>query len=146
MSPISSLVLVPLLTGFVRSIGMVGKMMSVREEVAYPLLRQHDVDYILVMFGGLIGYSGDDLNKFLWMVRISEGIWPEEVNEQKFFTSRGEYKVDADASETMKNSLMYKMSYYRFVFPPPLFLFGAVTDGEWVDSRSCMEEDQRKIE
>lgn len=89
--------------------------MSVREEVAYPILRQHDVDYILVIFGGLIGFSGDDLNKFLWMVRISEGIWPEEVNEQKFFTSRGEYKVDGEASETMKNSMMYKMSYYRLV-------------------------------
>lgn len=89
--------------------------MSVREEVAYPLLRQHDVDYVLVMFGGLIGFSGDDLNKFLWMVRISEGIWPEEVNEQKFFTSRGEYKVDKDATETMRESLMYKMSYYRCV-------------------------------
>ena len=89
--------------------------MSVREEVAYPILRKHDVDYVLVIFGGLLGFSGDDLNKFLWMVRISEGIWPEEVNEQKFFTSRGEYKVDGDATETMKNSLMYKMSYYRFV-------------------------------
>lgn len=89
--------------------------MSVREEVAYPLLRKHDVDYVLVIFGGLLGFSGDDINKFLWMVRISEGIWPEEVTEQKYFTSRGEYKVDKDASETMKNSLMYKMSYYRCV-------------------------------
>ncbi|POY70124.1 hypothetical protein BMF94_6898 [Rhodotorula taiwanensis] len=95
-------------------IATVGKIMSVREEVAYPLLRKHDVDYVLVIFGGLIGFSGDDINKFLWMVRISEGIWPEEVNEQKYFTSRGEYRVDDQASETMKNSLMYKMSYYRF--------------------------------
>jgi hypothetical protein len=34
---------------------------------------------VLVVFGGLLGYSGDDLNKFLWMVRIAEGIWPDEV-------------------------------------------------------------------
>ncbi|GAA5924496.1 hypothetical protein JCM3775_005392 [Rhodotorula graminis] len=95
-------------------IATVGKIMSVREEAAYPLLRKHDVDYVLVIFGGLLGFSGDDINKFLWMVRISEGIWPDEVTEQKYFTSRGEYKVDKDASETMKNSLMYKMSYYRF--------------------------------
>ncbi|GAA5982106.1 hypothetical protein JCM10908_004744 [Rhodotorula pacifica] len=95
-------------------IATVGKIMSVREEVAYPLLRKHDVDYVLVIFGGLIGFSGDDINKFLWMVRISEGIWPEEVTEQKYFTSRGEYRVDDQASETMRNSLMYKMSYYRF--------------------------------
>ncbi|GAA5897534.1 hypothetical protein JCM5296_001152 [Sporobolomyces johnsonii] len=95
-------------------IATVGKIMSVREEAAYPLLRQHDVDYVLVIFGGLLGFSGDDINKFLWMVRISEGIWPDEVNEQKFFTPRGEYRVDDQATETMKNSLMYKMSYYRF--------------------------------
>ena len=56
-------------------IAMVGKMMSLPEEKAYPLLLQHDVDYVLVIFGGLIGFSGDDINKFLWMVRISEGIW-----------------------------------------------------------------------
>ena len=31
-----------------------------------------DVDYVLIIFGGVIGYSGDDINKFLWMVRIAE--------------------------------------------------------------------------
>lgn len=36
------------------------------------------------------------------------------MQESDFFTPRGEYKVDKEASETMKNSLMYKMSYYRF--------------------------------
>ena len=87
-------------------IATVGKAMSSREEVSYPILRQHDVDYVLVVFGGLLGYSGDDINKFLWMVRIAEGIWPEEVKERDFFTARGEYKVDKDATTTMKNSLM----------------------------------------
>lgn len=95
-------------------IATVGKAMSSSEEDAYPILRQHDVDYILVMFGGLLGYSGDDMNKFLWMVRIAEGIWPEEVKERNFFTSAGEYRVDSEATQTMKNSLMYKMSYYNF--------------------------------
>ncbi|KAK9239759.1 Oligosaccharyl transferase STT3 subunit-domain-containing protein [Lipomyces kononenkoae] len=95
-------------------IATVGKAMSSREEVSYPILRKHDVDYILVIFGGLIGYSGDDMNKFLWMVRIAEGIWPEDVQERSFFTPRGEYRVDEQATPTMRNSLMYKMSYYRF--------------------------------
>lgn len=87
-------------------IATVGKAMSSREEVSYPILRQHDVDYVLVVFGGLLGYSGDDINKFLWMVRIAEGIWPEEVRERDFFTARGEYRVDDEATPTMKNSLM----------------------------------------
>lgn len=95
-------------------IATVGKAMSSSEDDAYPILRQHDVDYILVIFGGLLGYSGDDMNKFLWMVRIAEGIWPDEVKERNFFTSAGEYRVDGQATETMKNSLMYKMSYYNF--------------------------------
>jgi dolichyl-diphosphooligosaccharide--protein glycosyltransferase len=87
-------------------IATVGKAMSSREEVSYPILRQHDVDYVLVVFGGLLGYSGDDLNKFLWMVRIAEGIWPDEVKERDFFTARGEYRVDEEATPAMKNSLM----------------------------------------
>lgn len=95
-------------------IATVGKAMSSREEVSYPILRQHDVDYVLVVFGGLLGYSGDDINKFLWMVRIAEGIWPDEVKERNFFTQRGEYRVDDLATPTMRNSLMYEL--------PPFFL------------------------
>lgn len=100
-------------------IATVGKAMSSREEVSYPILREHDVDYVLVVFGGLLGYSGDDLNKFLWMVRIAEGIWPDEVQERDFFTDKFEYRVDEEATPTMKNSLMYKMAYHRYnkLFP-----------------------------
>lgn len=94
-------------------IATVGKAMSSSEEVAYPILRKHDVNYVLIIFGGLIGYSGDDLNKFLWMVRIAQGVWPDEIQEPNYF-SNGEYRVDDRASPTMKESLMYKMTYYRF--------------------------------
>jgi len=87
-------------------IATVGKAMSSREEVSYPILRAHDVDYVLIVFGGLLGYSGDDINKFLWMVRIAEGIWPDEVKERDFFTQKGEYRVDEEATPTMRNSLM----------------------------------------
>ena len=95
-------------------IATVGKAMASPEERAYPILRQHDVDYVLIIFGGLLGYSGDDLNKFLWMIRISQGLWPDEIKEHKFFTSSGEYRVDDEASPTMRDSLMYKMTYHRY--------------------------------
>ncbi|QRV73765.1 glycosyltransferase family 66 protein [Ceratobasidium sp. AG-Ba] len=95
-------------------IATVGKIMASPEEKAYPILRKHDVDYVLVIFGGLLGYSGDDINKFLWMVRIAQGIWPDEIRESSFFTPRGEYKVDEQATVAMRESVMYKTSYYRF--------------------------------
>lgn len=95
-------------------IATVGKAMAVNEEKSEVIMRQLGVDYVLVIFGGMLGYNGDDMNKFLWMVRISEGIWPEDVNERSFFTDRGEYRVDDLATDALKNSLMYKMSYHGF--------------------------------
>ncbi|GMM50854.1 dolichyl-diphosphooligosaccharide--protein glycosyltransferase subunit [Starmerella bacillaris] len=94
-------------------IGMVGRIMSVDEDRAYPLLLQHDVDYILIIFGGAINFNGDDLNKFLWMIRISGGIWPEEVKESDYYTN-GYYQVGSDSSDAMRNSLLHKMSFWRF--------------------------------
>jgi len=94
-------------------IAQVGKAISSTEEVAYEIMKDLDVDYVLVIFGGLFGYSSDDINKFLWMVRIAEGVFPEIV-ESKYFSPRGEYRVDSGASPIMLNCLMYKLCYYRF--------------------------------
>ncbi|KAL1918331.1 uncharacterized protein VTP21DRAFT_2991 [Calcarisporiella thermophila] len=101
-------------------IATVGKAMASPEPVAYEIMRKHDVSYVLVLFGAMLGYSGDDINKFLWMIRIAEGVYPDDVKESNFFTPSGEYRVDDMAPPTMRNSLMYKMSYYRFneLFPP----------------------------
>ncbi|RNA30477.1 dolichyl-diphosphooligosaccharide-- glycosyltransferase subunit STT3B [Brachionus plicatilis] len=95
-------------------IALVGKAMSSNESEAYKIMRELDVDYVLVIFGGLIGYSGDDINKFLWMVRIAEGEHPKDIRESDYFTEQGEFRVDAGGSKTLLNCLMYKLSYYRF--------------------------------
>jgi dolichyl-diphosphooligosaccharide--protein glycosyltransferase len=55
-------------------IATVGKAMSSSEEVAYPILRKHDVDYVLVIFGGLLGYSGLVLFKPAGMVLFEKCI------------------------------------------------------------------------
>ncbi|CAD6231946.1 GSCOCG00001667001-RA-CDS [Cotesia congregata] len=91
-----------------------GKAMSSTEPKAYEIMTSLDVDYVLVIFGGMIGYSGDDINKFLWMVRIAEGEHPQDIRESDYFTERGEFRVDAEGSPTLLNCLMYKLSYYRF--------------------------------
>lgn len=94
-------------------IATVGKAMNSPEHVAYKIARKLDVDYVLIIFGGVIGYSSDDINKFLWMVRISASVDPT-VKERDYLSAHGGYTMDDSASPTMKKSLMYKLSYYRF--------------------------------
>ena len=60
-------------------IALVGMAMSSNESAAFEIMQSLDVDYVLVIFGGVIGYSGDDINKFLWMVRIAEGEHPKRI-------------------------------------------------------------------
>uniref|UniRef100_A0A1X7SP31 Uncharacterized protein n=1 Tax=Amphimedon queenslandica TaxID=400682 RepID=A0A1X7SP31_AMPQE len=95
-------------------IALVGKAMSSTEEKAYEIMRNLGVDYVLVIFGGMIGYSGDDINKFLWMMRIAEGEHPNNIKESRYFTPQGEFRVDSAGSPVLLNCLMYKMCYYRF--------------------------------
>ncbi|KAK1404513.1 Dolichyl-diphosphooligosaccharide--protein glycotransferase [Heracleum sosnowskyi] len=93
-------------------IATVGLAMSSYEDEAYEIMRSLDVDYVLVVFGGVTGYSSDDINKFLWMVRIGGGVFP--VIKEPDYLVNGEYRVDKGAAPKMLNCLMYKLSYYRF--------------------------------
>jgi dolichyl-diphosphooligosaccharide--protein glycosyltransferase len=95
-------------------IALVGKAMASNEDDAVKIMRALDVDYVLVIFGAMIGYSGDDINKFLWMVRIAEGEHPQDIKESNYFTPNGEYRVDEQAPKIFTDSVMYKCSYYRF--------------------------------
>ncbi|KAK2175857.1 hypothetical protein NP493_702g03053 [Ridgeia piscesae] len=96
-------------------ISRVGQAMSSTEDKAYEIMRELDVNYVLVIFGGLTGYSSDDINKFLWMVRIGGSTdRGAHIKETDYFTPQGEFRIDKDGSSTMLNCLMYKMCYYRF--------------------------------
>ncbi|XP_015587613.1 dolichyl-diphosphooligosaccharide--protein glycosyltransferase subunit STT3A [Cephus cinctus] len=96
-------------------ISRVGQAMASSEDKAYEIMRELDVNYVLVIFGGLTGYSSDDINKFLWMVRIGgsteEG---KSITEWDYYNAAGEFRVDKEASPIWLNCLMYKMCYYRF--------------------------------
>nr|CAB3266666.1 dolichyl-diphosphooligosaccharide--protein glycosyltransferase subunit STT3A [Phallusia mammillata] len=96
-------------------ISRVGQAMASTEDKAYEIMRELDVDYVLVIFGGLTGYSSDDINKFLWMVRIGGSTdRGAHIKEADYYTPTGEFRVDADGSQVLQNCLMYKMCYYRF--------------------------------
>lgn len=94
-------------------IATVGRAMALPEDQAYETMLALDVDYVLVIFGGLAGYSSDDINKFLWMVRIGGGVFGD-VNEADYLTETGDYTMGPKVPTAMKNSLMYKLCYYRF--------------------------------
>jgi hypothetical protein len=58
------------------------------EYKAWKIYRSIDVDYVFVVFGGMVGYSSDDINKFLWMVRIGGGVYPE-IKEADYLSPEG---------------------------------------------------------
>jgi dolichyl-diphosphooligosaccharide--protein glycosyltransferase len=93
-------------------IACVGRAMASSEKDAYPILQSLDVDYVLVLFGGVAGYSSDDINKFLWMVRIGGGVFPV-IQEADYF-AEGQYRMDVGGAPAMLRSLMYRLSYFRF--------------------------------
>ncbi|XP_037028740.1 dolichyl-diphosphooligosaccharide--protein glycosyltransferase subunit STT3A [Bradysia coprophila] len=96
-------------------ISRVGQAMASTEEKAYEIMRELDVDYVLVIFGGLTGYSSDDINKFLWMVRIGGSTdRGAHIKETDYYAPSGDFRVDKEGSPTLLNCLMYKMCYYRF--------------------------------
>ena len=50
--------------------------MSSPEEKAYEIMRELDVNYVLVIFGGLTGYSSDGKNLFEYTDRQSNHYTP----------------------------------------------------------------------
>ena len=92
-------------------IATVGLAMSSPENEAFEVCDRLDVDYALVIFGGISKYSGDDINKFLWMVRIGGGVYPHIKEED--YVGRYGYRIDNYVTPAMKSCLMYKLSYYR---------------------------------
>jgi len=57
-------------------IATVGKALASNEEDSIKIARKLDANYILVLFGGLSNNPGDDISKFIWMVRIAAGVYP----------------------------------------------------------------------
>ena len=83
--------------------------MSSNETAAYEIMRSLDVDYVLIIFGGVIGYSGDDINKFLWMVRIAEGEHPRDIRVRE--TSRTRITVTSIRRNKKKLKVTFDFRY-----------------------------------
>ncbi|OQR86813.1 dolichyl-diphosphooligosaccharide-protein glycosyltransferase subunit [Achlya hypogyna] len=94
-------------------IATVGRVFGSTEAEAYPILQSLDVDYVLLLFGGVSAFDGDDLDKFPWFLRIAQGVFPESVDIGRFQVNGG-VQVTPGATEAMEQCVLYKLSYYRF--------------------------------
>ncbi|RLN25921.1 hypothetical protein BBJ28_00018990 [Nothophytophthora sp. Chile5] len=94
-------------------IATVGRVLTSREEDALPILQSLDVDYVFVLFGGKVGMGGDDLDKLPWIVKITQGVFPDDVFESEFQVN-GRYVFHENATLAMTESVLYKLSYFEF--------------------------------
>jgi len=93
-------------------IATMGLLMGSTEEDAVEIMTRLDADYFLLIFGGVVAFPSDDINKFLWPIRIANGVYPDQIRESDFISSKG-YRIDDGATERFRNSILYKMSLYR---------------------------------
>ena len=89
-------------------IGLVAKAFVSPEKVSAKILRDLDVDYVLIWFGGFAGFPADDMNKFQWMSKIAR-----EIDSKLPEVQMSMLDITATAPKSITSSLLYKMSYYR---------------------------------
>ncbi|KAF0720808.1 Aste57867_3 [Aphanomyces stellatus] len=95
-------------------IATVGRALASSEEAAAPIFKSLDVDYVLVVFGGYAAYASDDMNKFLWPVRIGSGVFDEMPPEREYLSSAGAFDIGPDGAAALHQSVAYKLCYYQF--------------------------------
>jgi dolichyl-diphosphooligosaccharide--protein glycosyltransferase len=93
-------------------IGMVGNMFAENEKKSAKMMRDLDIDYVYLVFGGALGYDKDDLNKLPWMLKLADGSgFNKKVQDYVpgYFTDIGN-----SCTKKLRESIIYKLSYYRF--------------------------------
>jgi dolichyl-diphosphooligosaccharide--protein glycosyltransferase len=92
-------------------IGIIGLTMSSPENESWRLARMMEANYMLVLFGGVSGYDGDDINKFLWMPRIANQTFTN-ISGNMYLGRSG--IVGDFMTPNMTNSMLFKFAYYNF--------------------------------
>lgn len=94
-------------------------------------------DYVMVSFGGYVGYQADDIAKVPWMVRIARQWYGGNAShtdsgsdntagasaaasmavvqaESRYFAADGDARIDVLAGPALADSLLYRLGYYRY--------------------------------
>ena len=95
-------------------IAAVGRVLASSEQESARLMREMGADYLMVVFGGVVGFASDDLGKMLWPIRIASGVFPNAIRESDYLNLAGQFRVDGGAAQAVKDSLLLKCSYYDF--------------------------------
>jgi dolichyl-diphosphooligosaccharide--protein glycosyltransferase len=95
-------------------IGIIGMTMSSPEAQSWRLARMMEADYMLVIFGGASQYSGDDINKFLWMPRIAHQTFTN-ISGTMYQNSPYEHIIGPRITTNMSASMLFKFCYYNFI-------------------------------
>lgn len=84
--------------------------MASEEEEAFNWCLKLDIDYVFVIFGGLVQYKTDDIAKFGWMPKIAAAEFPH-MQYEDYRNEHG--MLVSKPSKALKESLIFKLSYYR---------------------------------
>lgn len=95
------------------AIAAVGRVLVSSEAEGARLMRQMGADFVLIVFGGKVGWPHDDIGKMMWPVRIASEVFPEAIREADFLTG-SQLRMDSFASRAVKESLLVKCAYHRF--------------------------------
>jgi dolichyl-diphosphooligosaccharide--protein glycosyltransferase len=98
------------------AIAAVGRVLAASEAEGARLMREMGAEYVMIVFGGVVGWPEDDIGKMLWPVRIASGVFPETVQESDYLTGGlgGQLRMDSAATPAVKQSLLVRCAYYRF--------------------------------
>lgn len=93
----------------------IAQAFALPEDQAYNIVQELGATHVVVVFGGYVGYTADDLNKFTWMLRIASNT-PAGANikESDYLSARGIFRIDQGGTSAMTESLLYQLSYHRF--------------------------------
>jgi dolichyl-diphosphooligosaccharide--protein glycosyltransferase len=95
-----------------KEIAKVGLVLSSSEADAYELLKEWDVDYVMIMYNGVAVSGPDDLGKFLWYPRHAHEHYPW-IKEANYKTKNGSWRLDSAVFTHMHQCLAYKLSYFK---------------------------------
>ncbi|KEG02098.1 dolichyl-diphosphooligosaccharide--protein glycosyltransferase subunit STT3, putative [Plasmodium vinckei vinckei] len=93
-------------------IANIGLILSSNEKNGYEELKKFDPDYLLISYGGYSKNSSDDLNKFLWIIKIANKKY-NFISPLLYYYHENAHPLGSNATSFMANSILYKLSYYN---------------------------------